>query len=403
MNSEKLWGKRIQEQWKDYQKYIRYMFNDHLLLVMLIVISGGALQYQVWLKTLDPQFPAALILSVVLSFFITRSRMATFLKEADRSFLLPAEVHMKIYFWRSGVYSFIIHSILLLLVLLVLYGIYQHVDGTYPFLTIFLFIALLKAMNLWVRWMIYKERGPGRAYSPWVRFLLNGMTLYFFLEGELIYAGIILAIFLVLTIFIFMSTREKLLKWDDLIAEDIQRTYQFYRFANMFTDVPKMKSRVKRKRALDFLLPSRNGQDSAYLYLFSRTYIRYGDFFGLTIRLTAIGFLVSFLFDSSWFMLLATLITMYLTGFQLIPLFKQNAFTLWVRLYPVQAKMRIQSFSTFLTTVLLIQLVILSTVFLFHQEWLFFVISLLVGYIFIFYVMRSFIVKRINRETKMDV
>ncbi|GAA0314095.1 ABC transporter permease EcsB [Bacillus carboniphilus] len=402
MNSRKLWSNRIQEQWKDYQKYLRYMFNDHLLIVVIFVIAGGALQYQAWLQTLEPTFPAAMVLSILLALLITRSRTATFLQEADQAFLLPAEVHFRPYFWKSGVYSFLMQLAPLLIVLLVLYGIYDRVEGTQTFLSIFVFIALLKALNIWVRWMVFKERGIGRTYSPFVRYLLNASALYFFLQAEWVFLLIVLGIFLALTIILWSNTKNKLIKWDDLIAEDVQRRYEFYRFANMFTDVPKLKSRVKRRRPLDFLLPGKKGKETAYVYLFARTYIRYGDYFGLTFRLTVIGFVISFMLESVWFMLLATLITIYLTGFQLIPLFKQNAFSLWVRLYPFQAKARIQSFTKFLAGVLAIQLVILSSIFLFHQEWLFFIIAILTGYLFIFFFMKMYIEKRIQKETNMQ-
>ena len=103
MNSQNLWNERFQGHVKDYQKYLRYMFNDHLLIVLLFVVAGGALQYQAWLETIEEDFPASLILAVLLPLLITRSRIATFLHEADQAFLLPAETRMRTYFWRSGI------------------------------------------------------------------------------------------------------------------------------------------------------------------------------------------------------------------------------------------------------------------------------------------------------------
>ncbi|MET3696357.1 ABC-2 type transport system permease protein [Bacillus oleivorans] len=397
MNSQKLWNERFQGHLKDYQKYLRYMFNDHLLIVLLFVIAGGALQYQAWLQTIEADFPAAVILAVILPLLITRSRTATFLHEADQAFLLPAETRMRTYFWRSGIYSFIIQSIALMVLLFVLFPMYSQVDGLQSYITILLFILVLKAMNLWLRWMVMKERGAVRTYSPIVRYLVNATVLYFYLEAEYIFTIILFIILVILITVVYTNTRNKLLKWDELIQDDTQRTYQFYRFANMFTDVPKLKSRVKRRRILDFLLPAKTVKNNGYLYLFSRTYVRYGDYFGLTIRLSVIGFLVSFLLETEWSMLAATFITIYLTGFQLVPLFKQNAHLLWVRLYPVQAKVRIQSFIRFLTTVLLVQLIILSSVFLLHQKWVFFAISVIAGYLFIFFFMKHYIEKRIQK------
>ncbi|HWO76955.1 MAG TPA: ABC transporter permease [Bacillus sp. (in: firmicutes)] len=398
MNSQRLWIERFQAHIKDYQKYLRYMFNDHLLIVLVFVVTGGALQYQAWLQTVEADFPASIIMALLLPLLITRSRIATFLHEADQAFLLPAETRMRTYFWRSGIYSFIIQSIALALLLFVLYPMYSQVNGIQSYGSILMFILVLKTLNLWLRWMVMKEKGQVRTYSSIVRYLVNAVALYFYLEAAYLFTVITFIILLILLAAVYTNTRNKLLKWDDLIQDDIQRTFQFYRFANMFTDVPKLKSRVKRRSLLDILLPAKHVTNNGYLYLFSRTYVRYGDYFGLTIRLSVIGYIVSFLLETEWQILLATLITLYLTGFQLVPLFKQNAHLLWVRLYPVQAKIRVQSFIRFLTAILLVQLIVLSSVFLLHQEWVFFVISIVLGYLFIIFFMKFYIGRRIQKD-----
>ena len=398
MNSIKLWNERFQGHVKDYQKYLRYMFNDHLLIVLVFVVTGGALQYQAWLQTMDADFPASLILSGILPLLITRSRMATFLHEADQAFLLPAETRMRSYFLRSGVYSYIVQSIWLLVLLFILFPMYGQVNGSQSYGSILLFILILKALNLWLRWMVMKEKGPVRSYSPVVRYLVNAVALYFFLEAEYLFTLLIFIILIVLVTVIGINSRGKLLKWDDLIQDDLQRTYQFYRFANMFTDVPKLKSRVKRRKILDFLLPVKHTSDNGYHYLFSRTYMRYGDYLGLTVRLTVIGYIVGFLLEAEWSIMLTVFITIYLTGFQLVPLFKQNASLLWVRLYPVQTAIRIQSFLRFLRSVLMGQLIILSSVFLWHQAWVYFAATVIFGYLFTFYFIKYYIAKRIKKR-----
>ena len=65
---------------------------------------------------------------------------------------------------------------------------------------------------------------------------------------------------------------------------------RFYRFANLFTDVPHLRGAVKRRQWLDFVMsgiPFKKGQ--AQRYLVARTFIRTDDLFYLWIRLTAIG------------------------------------------------------------------------------------------------------------------
>ena len=50
------------------------------------------------------------------------------------------------------------------------------------------------------------------------------------------------------------QTRNKGIKWEFLIEQDERRMTAFYRLANMFTDVPKLKNKVKRRKWLDGLL-----------------------------------------------------------------------------------------------------------------------------------------------------
>ena len=80
------------------------------------------------------------------------------------------------------------------------------------------------------------------------------------------------------------------LKWDLLISQEEKRMASFYRLANMFTDVPKLKDTVKRRKWLDiFINRIAFSRDKTYLYLFSRAFLRSSDYLGLFIRLTVIG------------------------------------------------------------------------------------------------------------------
>ena len=63
------------------------------------------------------------------------------------------------------------------------------------------------------------------------------------------------AVFLVgLICLLSKSNRNKGIKWEFLIEQDERRMTAFYRLANMFTDVPKLKNKVKRREWLDGLL-----------------------------------------------------------------------------------------------------------------------------------------------------
>ena len=98
MNSQNLWKERYLGYINETQKYLRYIFNGHLVFVMVLVLGGLAYYYSDWVKTLNNDFPAALIMAFVLSIIVTRSPINTFLKEPDTVFLLPLETKLRSYF-----------------------------------------------------------------------------------------------------------------------------------------------------------------------------------------------------------------------------------------------------------------------------------------------------------------
>ena len=65
---------------------------------------------------------------------------------------------------------------------------------------------------------------------------------------QFIYQSIAAAIFFGLYVYYKQQTKEKGLKWEFLIEQDESRMTSFYRLANLFTDVPKLKNQVKTEK-----------------------------------------------------------------------------------------------------------------------------------------------------------
>ena len=82
--------KRLARHQKKMMKYMRYVLNDHFVLVCLFLIGGVGLYYSNWLKTLQPPFAiGGLIISVFWMLCLFVGKMATFAEAADIVFLLP--------------------------------------------------------------------------------------------------------------------------------------------------------------------------------------------------------------------------------------------------------------------------------------------------------------------------
>ena len=132
-----------------------------------------------------------------------------------------------------------------------------------------------------------------KVFLVWIRLYVSWLILSFYLlfSNAALYLIIAAAVILFgLSVYYKQQTKEKGLKWKYLIDQDERRMTSFYRLANLFTDVPKLKNQVKRRKWLDSLLvqiPFQ--QDQAFTYLFMRTFLRSGDYWGLFVRLTVIG------------------------------------------------------------------------------------------------------------------
>jgi ABC-2 type transport system permease protein len=157
----------------------------------------------------------------------------------------------------------------------------------------------------------------------------------------------------------------------------------FYRLANMFTDVPQLKATVKRRKWLDiFINQMAFSQDKTYLYLFSRAFLRSSDYLGLFIRLTLIGILGIYFISFGLGQILLSVLFLYLTGFQLLPLWNHHQNKLWVDLYPVAPKFKISAYHLLLILILLIQTVIFALFILIKGEMVIALLALVAGALF---------------------
>ena len=125
--------------------------------------------------------------------------------------------------------------------------------------------------------------------------------------------------------------------------------------------------------------------DQAYHYLITRTLIRSGDYLGLYIRLTIIGAVAIYFLTFGIGQVIFLLLFVYLTGFQLLPLWKHHQYHSLLQLYPISKEVKEKSFLTLLRNILLSQTVLLSLIVLIKGEIVLFMVALLAGFIFSMY------------------
>lgn len=385
-----LWKDRLGQGIKELGKYLRYIFNGHIVIVLVFLIGTAAYYYQGWVKTLSTDFPVAFLMAIFMALLLTHSPIYTFLMDADRIFLLPLEEQLHSYFLRSIFFSFFIQVYVLILGLAVLMPMYAQVNegnfkAFFPFLAV---LAAAKVANLLIRWKVqyYVDKNVHKMDS-YVRYCLNGVLLYLLFSGANLWFFIpVVVIYVFLYLFYQSQTKLKGLKWEFLIGQEEKRMMAFYRLANMFTDVPKLKDSVKRRKWLDWvsqLIPYKH--DEVYTYLFVNTFIRGGDYLGIFVRLTVIGFAALFLVSYGYVQVLFVVLFLFLTGFQLLPLWKHHQNKLWTELYPVGEKLKVHSFQKLLFTVLTIESLFLSAPLLLTSKWVMTVVSIGAGVVFSYF------------------
>lgn len=360
INEHNLWKERFKLYVKDTRRYLRLIFNDHFKFVLLFAVGGGAFYYQNWLKTLPETFPSAIIIAFVVGVILTHSPIQTFLKEADLVFLLPLETKLKRYFYRSIGFSYIIQSYLLILVLAALGPLYFHDQNKSmaDFLILLMILLVVKALNILIKWHVqYFPDSNSLRTDQLVRLLLN-VGLVYVLVGTVYWVFPFSIGLLLILLFVYFSfiTREKVLKWELLIELEAQRMMTFYRIANMFTDVPKLKEQVKRRKWLNWLTFKLSfDQRSAFSFLYFRTFSRSSDYLGVYIRLLLIGSVFLYYLPLGYSKLLILLLFIYLSGFQLIPLFRHHAMKIWIDLYPISDHLRRKNFLNMLFELLIVK------------------------------------------------
>ncbi|PED36174.1 ABC transporter permease EcsB [Bacillus cereus] len=366
MNSTALWKERFRHFLKEVRTYSKYVFNDHLKFIFVFIIGAGAYYYQQWLQTLTPSFPAALVMAVLIGLVLTAGSIQTLLKEADLVYLLPVEEKLKPYFTKAFLFTFMIQLYIIAIVAAALAPLYfQQMKQTGAgYIWIVLAFVIVKAWNLFVAWEKSFLTDQNIQRADWfIRFILNGLFVYFLVErtSVLFIGGIVLLMVLYLAI-MHQMVKGKPLNWEYLISEEGKKMMLLYRIANMFVDVPALKERVARRKWLDFIL-SIIGEKRTYLYLYTRTFLRSGNYFGLYVRLLALGGVILYFIPFLYGRFIVSFIFLYLIGYQLLTLWKHHRMKIWLDLYPVGGEEKKKDFLTLLNAILIIGSVIFTVIF----------------------------------------
>jgi len=398
-NAAELFKERLSAHVKELSRYGRYIFNGHLAILLLFLISALAVFYQQWLAGLSSSFPSEWIVIALFGLLTVYNPLQTLLKEADIVFLIAAEEKMRTYFRSTIVYNFVIQLYIVILAGAALGPLYFHAFPTrngWVYIATIVLLIVFKAWNLAAKWWMYTIRDHSlRILDAFIRFLLSTSVIMFFVQEQMMYAAIVTIIYLGLFIYIYRLSHQNVgIPWDELIQKDHHRMNSFYRFANLFTDVPHLRNKLKQRKWIAPLVRKYipYGRKHTFSYLFRLSFLRSGDYASMYIRLVIIGAILIILVPNMWLKGIFGLLFIYMSMFQLIPLYKHHRTMIWLDLYPVEVDDKRRAFQALISRVTWIQIVVFTLTFvglqLFIVAGIFFISAIVFMYVFSFAYMR---------------
>lgn len=286
-------------------KYLRYVLNDHFVLVLLVFMGFLSLQYRQLLVDFPKDTRLVLFgLFGVNLILLFSGKIGTYLEEADQVFLLTKEVDVSKEFVSATKRSFVIWTVFQFLVQLLLLPIY-----------------LKLGLPLWI-FPIY-----------WLGLLLVKILLVkrqkdvYYIQGNF--------------------------SWAEAIRREKARQQNILRFFALFTTVKGITTTVKRRRYLDWWMDGIKGRyRKTWVYLYVRACIRAGDYLGLTVRLLFLGILSLLSIEDSWLSIGLVVVFHYLLLFQLLGLYKHYDYQYLTELYPLDKRQKKLDFQLFLRMLL---------------------------------------------------
>ncbi|WP_308629268.1 ABC transporter permease [uncultured Enterococcus sp.] len=350
---------RLAKHQKKMMKYLRYVLNDHFVLVCLFLFGGVGFYYSNWLKTLTTPFQmGGIILTIFWFICLFFGKFATFTQAADLVFLLPKEKEMHQYLQRAFLYSSLFPSLFLGLACGFSMPLVVVTTGK-PFSFYFVYLLILwglKSSQLQIK-RVELFRIEEKKLMVWkASWYLSTLLILLLTVYGWLWLGL-LAMLIQLNIYFWFLWKNMTyrLDWEKMIQKEEQRLHQIYQFINLFTNVPEITSKVKRRRYLDPLLQhTKKTKDNTYYYLYVRRFIRGSDFSGLFLRLVLIGSILIAGIEDVYFITAIGALFIYLIGFQVIPLYNQFRYMTLVQLYPITEKQKEVALQKLLLNLLLI-------------------------------------------------
>ncbi|HGA4036672.1 TPA: ABC transporter permease [Streptococcus agalactiae] len=298
---KKLFNKRRSLFLTQNSKYLRYVFNDHFVLVLMFLSGFLLYQYSQLLKDFPKtHWPIIVIVSIIILMLLAMGGIASYLEPADKQFLLIKEEAIKEIInsakKRTYIFWLVIQTLFLVLIspILIKLG-----------LSVFMITLLIFGLGI-IKWLVITYK---------VKVFYNNQNL----------------------------------NWDAAINHEQERKQSILKFFSLFTNVKGISTSVKRRSFLDGILKLISKTPSRlWTNLFVRAFLRSSDYLGLTIRLVTLNILSVIFFNETYLALALAFVFNYLLLFQLLALGHHFDYQYMNQLYPVRLNAKASQLKGFL-------------------------------------------------------
>ena len=326
MNSAELFETRVRKYQKKSMKYMRYVLNDHFLIVLFFLFGFIMVQYSSWIQSIRVlELPLLGLLGALLASVPFFGGVATLLEPADGIFLSVVGQDFKAYLQKAIRRSWMLPLLVMLASTGIIFPIVAQVFGTNLSMFVKLFLLQVLFKDLLFRCTKYAYRGV--LHFTWMEKLgiymiavVNFFGMFLWIsEG---WSIVLLVIPVLLSIFVeqYYGKAAFVYQFDKMIEMELERQQRIYRLFALFVDVPMLhKPHAHRRTYLDGVLKMLVGnQPSGHRYLVSHTVIRTSQYMSLLLQLAVVSFVVALFSQPYYWNFIVNALLMMLLGFQLV-------------------------------------------------------------------------------------
>ena len=326
MNNADLFETRVRKYQKKSMKYMRYVLNDHFLIVLFFLFGFIMVQYSSWIQTIRVlELPLLGLLGALLATVPFFGEVATLLEPADGIFLSVVGQDFETYLQKAIRRSWVLPLLVILASTGIIFPIVAQTVGTNLIMFVKLFLLQVFFKDLLFRCTKYSYRGV--LHFTWMEKLgiytiavanFFGMFLWIS-EG---WSIVLVVIPVLLSIFVeqYYGKAVFVYQFDKMIEMELERKQRIYRLFALFVDVPMVhKPHAHRRSYLDGVLKMLVGNHpSGHRYLVSRTVIRTSQYMSLLLQLAAVSFVVALFSQPYYWNFIVNALLVMLLGFQLV-------------------------------------------------------------------------------------